>query len=165
MRMHIRILMLCALVVISSGCGGVRFGAPTAVQNSGPNWGGQVVQHTSSSMQFASDSPSTIFIQPTPVNGTFVAPPFFLSGFNAVNPFFTGCTAIVSVVNAGFVTTLPVGFAPVPTIGLIVTPIGFGSCLLPINLGFAGTVLIAITVTFFPNASRKRALQHVDSEH
>lgn len=156
--MRSRIAVLCALLVIASACGGIRFGTPTPLQSSGPTWAGQIVQPASSSMQFASDSRSTIFIQPTPVNGTFVAPPFFLNGFNAANPFFTGCTAIVSIVNAGFVTTLPVGFAPVPTIGLIVTPIGFGSCLLPINLGFAGTVLIAITVTFFPSASRKSAL-------
>jgi hypothetical protein len=108
-------------------------------------------------MQFASDSTSTIFIQPAPINGAFVAPPFFLSSFNAANPLFTGCATVVSVINGGFVTTLPVGFAALPTIGLIVTPIGIGSCFLPINLGFTGTVLISITVTFFPSRSVKRA--------
>lgn len=126
----------CGTQVVSS----VDRGAPDS-----RTWAAQVIQPAITPIVLEPGEIVIIVIQELPVDGLFLGGPAFLDGFDGLNPNFVACNDIINVFNNGL-TAPPIGFPSAPTINLELSPLNFGSCVLPLNLGLSGSIFLSITV-------------------
>lgn len=140
--MRPRIVSLLLSLLLLSGCGGIRV---LGVVNTGSPflWNAQLASPGTTAIIVPPGSTVIVIIEFVPVNGFFITGNQFLNAFNTANPNLFFCPSVVSIVNNGLM--FPDPFAN-PSIGLTLSPSGFGNCAIPLNLGQSGTVTLNVTV-------------------
>lgn len=139
-KRFVRFAALASLLVIA-GCG-IQVGGVPNTFNRTPQWNAFVSQ-PSFPILLAPGQSVVIVVQLIPTNSIILTGPVFLNNFVGANGgIFATCPSIVSV------ATPIVGspFNNVPTVLIPITPVGTGTCTLPVNLGLSGTVQIQIII-------------------
>lgn len=144
MRNAIALFGIALMLLTSSGCGiPVRtvWGVPGAYTG----WNAAVIAPPSSPFIIAPGQSIVIIIQLVPINGFVLASQPFFNNFFVANPNLTlTCPNILSVA-APAIGGL--GAGGLPTVLIPVAPIGIGTCLLPVNLGLSGVVVLNVSVS------------------
>jgi hypothetical protein len=126
-----------------SGCGGVRIEGLLNPQFA--LFGGELVQPSTTTVVIPSGSTVIVVIEEVPINGVVLGGTEFLNDFNGANPAFAFCPSVLNVVNNGIMPATNF-LSNAPSIGLTLSPIGPGTCQIPINLGTGGTIILNVTI-------------------
>jgi hypothetical protein len=151
--MSTRLAALLILTVSLLGCDSVQ-GTLLVNPPSVYGWNAQIIQPASTTIVLAPGTTAIIIIQLVPVNGFVLPGNQFLNAFDGANPSLAFCPTIVSVINNGLIAP-PNTFSNAPTIGLTLSPIGVGTCSMPLNLGLSG---VTITINVLTSIAANRRL-------
>jgi hypothetical protein len=146
MRKSIAAVVAALLLATNPGCAGVQGTPTTLVQSptgqSQASFNAFVTQPVNPFVVLPGQT-FIIIVQLVPINGFFLTGPVFFNSFFFVNP-----SLVFTCPNLLVFGTPTVGvFGGPPTISMPITPIGFGTCTIPINVGVGGIIPLQVQVS------------------
>lgn len=138
MRTFVRHFVSIVSLVALTSCGGARifYGSDGVLT---PSWGGFVSSPASQFFVLQPGETLIIIVQQSP--SFFLPPPVFFGNFTGANPNLGGFCPTVGTIGSTLITT---GGS---FIQIVFTPVGFGNCVLPLNLGATGTMTFNVQVS------------------
>ncbi len=149
-KLFVRIIVSLALLTMSAECSGSGSGSgqfPTTVSPSQPSamsWSAAVAQPVTP-IVVAPGQTIIIIIDLVPINGVVFSSPVFFNLFTSANPnLIFSCPSLLTV---GSPIIGPVTVGGVPSVVFSIAPTAFGSCVIPINGGFAGIIPLSVQIS------------------
>jgi hypothetical protein len=139
-----RFVLVVMFIAQTSGCeGSATWLVATNTSPVGASFNAFVVQPVNP-IFVTPAQPFIIVIQLVPIGGFILGPPIFFNTFFTANPFLISSCPSLVVVGTPTIGTVLVG--GVPQIFVPVTPIGVGTCAIPINLGIGGVISLNVQI-------------------
>lgn len=131
------------LLVAMTGCTAiVAFGGSNALLF--PRWNAVIAAPSSALIVLPSGRSTTIIIEVVPVNGVFLPGQTFFDDFVGANQNLSFLCPGILIISTPWLSMPSWIGSGVPQISIGISPIGSGTCLIPINLGLSGTVTLNV---------------------
>lgn len=141
MRRTVAAVAAAMLLLITPACGGVQVGFGAF---GGFNSFDAFVTQPISPFVVVPGQSFIIIVELIPIDGVILGGPVFFNDFIGVNP--NLAFACPSILTFGSPALGPSAFGTAPSIAIPISPIGFGSCTIPIHVGTGGIFFLNVSV-------------------
>jgi hypothetical protein len=162
-RLIARVVASLAMLAAGAQCSGHGDTPTVSSASTRQPWSAVVVQPVTPVVLLPGQT-VIIIVQLVPINGFIFGGPFFFNTFIGANPnlglFCPGLLNIGIPAQGPFGTFGAFGTF-VPSVIFPISPIGFGACTIPINVGIGGVIPLSIQVTGSPGKSSGHQKRYV----